>query len=124
MREYTCTQCRTRICDVSGLDTGEVCATCVHLPNWFADPQLRKAFFYEPYAEGCLRAFAQEIFKDWPDYGAVEGWDLEAMALKHGLLTPVTVTEPCGENCACAEYGEGFPMTCNKRTSVLTGKES
>ena len=75
------------------------------------------------YAEGCLRAFAQEIFKDWPDYGPIEGWDLEAMALKHGLLTPVTVTEPCGENCACAEYGDGFPTTCNKRTSVLTGKE-
>jgi hypothetical protein len=73
-------------------------------------------------AENKLRAFAQELFKDSPDTEAIEGWDLEALAVKHGLLMPVTVTEPCGENCFCLRYGEGFPMTCNKRTAVLTGK--
>lgn len=123
MREYICTQCRQCIVDVSGWPGGDVCSTCVHIPNWHSDPKLREIFMFEPYAEGCLRAFAQEIFKDWPDYGAIEGWDLQEIALRHGLLKPVEVTEPCGENCACAEYGDEFPMTCYKRSAVLTGKE-
>ena len=121
-REYTCKQCRQRICDVSGLVGDDVCGTCVHLPGWPCDPQLRKIFHYEPYAEACLRAFAQEVFKHSPDTDAIEGWDLEALAVKCGLLLPTQVTEPCGENCFCLKYGEGFPMMCNKRTSVLTGE--
>lgn len=68
-----------------------------------------------------LRAFAQELLKDFPYGGAIEGWDLEALAVKHGLLLPTEVSEACGEACGCAAYGDGFPMTCNKRTALLTG---
>lgn len=123
MREYNCTQCRQRITDVSGTPGGDVCATCLHIPGWPLDPKLRQVFHYEPYAEGCLRAFAQELFKHSPDTEAIEGWDLEALAVKHGLLQSVKVTEPCGENCFCLRYGEGFPMECNRPTRVLTGEE-
>jgi len=68
----------------------------------------------------ALRAFALEMLKGWPDVGAIEGWDIEAAALKCGLLIPTQVTEPCSESCcACLRYGEGFPMTCNKFGPVL-----
>lgn len=124
LREYTCKQCRQRVCDVSGIAGDDVCATCVHLPCWSCDPQLRKVFHFDPYAEACLRAFALELFKDAPNTGAFEGWDLEALAVKHGLFLPTEVTEPCGTDCFCQRYGEGFPMMCNKRTALLTGEET
>ena len=73
-------------------------------------------------AESKLRAFAQEIFKDWPDYEAMEGWTLVEIGVKHGLFAPEQVTEPCGDNCACAKYGGPFPMMCNKVTAIFTGE--
>jgi hypothetical protein len=52
-----------------------------------------------------LQAFALEILKAWP-HGGVDGFDLQDIAEKHGLLIPVRRTEPCGESCACYEmYG-------------------
>ena len=106
-REYICTQCRQSICDLSGWPGPDVCGTCTHLPGWLLDPKLRKTFHYDPYPEACLRAFVQDLFQGWPDVGAIEGWDLEKLAVKHGLLKPVTVTEPCGENCACEDMARG-----------------
>lgn len=123
-REYTCKQCRQRICDLSGMPGDDVCATCAHLPGWPVDPQLRKIFHFDPYEESCLRAFAQELLKNAPDTVAMEGWDIEALAVKHGLLLPTQVTEPCGEGCFCLKYGDGFPMMCNKRTALLNGGEA
>lgn len=120
-RDYICTQCRQSICDVSGLPGPDVCATCSHLPGWLLDPQLRKTFHYDPYPEACLRAFAQALFKDWPDVGA-DGFELQELGEKYGLLTPVPVTERCDpDNCNCAEYDD-FPMICYRKSPLLTGK--
>lgn len=119
MREYICTQCRQCICDLSGA-TGDVCSTCLTVPGWSLDPKLRDVFWHEPYAEGCLRAFAQELFKKHPHGDAIESWDLVEMAVRHGLMEWVEVSEPCAEkDCFCKMYGEGFPMKCAKRTAVL-----
>lgn len=68
-----------------------------------------------------LRAFAQEIMDGWPDCSGIDGDDLQNIAEKHGLLKPETRTEACGENCACAEYGD-FPVTCYRKTKLLTGE--
>ena len=80
--------------------------------------------------EDKLRAFAQELFKDWPEALGVDGFELQDLAEKHGLLkrkdTPPL--EPCSENCACAcasyygteEMAAGGAV-CYVRTEVLTG---
>lgn len=65
-----------------------------------------------------LTMFAKDIMENWPD-GGVEGDELQELAVKHKLLTPVEVYESCGENCACADYGN-FPVTCYKRTELIT----
>jgi hypothetical protein len=67
-----------------------------------------------------LRAFAQQIMTSWP-HGDVDGGFLQDAALACGLLTPVTATEPCGENCQCAEFDD-FPQTCYRKTRLLTGE--
>jgi hypothetical protein len=68
-----------------------------------------------------LRAFAQAVLSDWPD-SAPDGFELQELGEKHGLLTPVEVTEPCDpDHCGCAEYDD-FPMICYRRTPLLTGK--
>jgi hypothetical protein len=71
--------------------------------------------------EAKLRAFVQELFKGWPDDLGVDGFDMQDLAEKHGLLVPTEVTAPCGEVCSCAEYGD-FPATCYRKTSLLTGE--
>lgn len=57
-----------------------------------------------------LKAFAKEIMKAWPD-GGIDGDELQDIAIRHGLLTPWEMTEPCGENCNCAGLSD-FPLTC------------
>ena len=42
---------------------------------------------------------------------ALDGGWLQEQALKFGVIQPVPVTEPCGENCICAEVDD-FPMDC------------
>ena len=64
-----------------------------------------------------LRAFACDILDNLPD-GGIEGDDLQDLGVKHGLLVPTEVKEPCGENCYCAEYGD-FPMTCYRKSILL-----
>lgn len=67
-----------------------------------------------------LRAFANAILEDFPD-SCPDGFDIQDLAVKHGLLEPFEVTEPCDpDSCACAEFGD-FPMSCYRRTNVLTG---
>lgn len=76
----------------------------------------------------ALRAFAQELFKDWPEAGGVDGFELQDLAEKHGLLKrrdPAPLV-PCGENCACAEYYGEVQMqmgdaVCYERSDVLLG---
>lgn len=66
----------------------------------------------------ALRAFAQGIMADWPN-PVVDGFDIQDLAVKHGLLIGHEVTQPCSEEgCNCAEYGD-FPMTCYRPSAIL-----
>lgn len=71
-----------------------------------------------------LRAFANELLKDWPDYMGLDGFELQDVAIKHGLLVGSTVTKPCREEgCQCAEYHLEAEMesgvTCYRKSEVL-----
>lgn len=71
-----------------------------------------------------LRAFAAELLKDWPDYMGLDGFELQDLAIKHGLLVGSTVTQPCrAEGCQCAEYNTDAEMeggvTCYRKSDVL-----
>lgn len=65
----------------------------------------------------ALRTFAQRVMANWPE-GDVDGGDLQSIAVECGLLMPVDVTQPCGEGCNCAGYGD-FPLTCFRPTALL-----
>lgn len=69
-----------------------------------------------------LRAFARDIMAAWP-MGGIDGGELQDMAETHGLLVPETRTEPCGDECACAEYHSPEEMadgvTCYRRGPLL-----
>ena len=69
-----------------------------------------------------LRAFAKELMEEWAEHFALDGGDIQELALKHGLLVEVEMTELCGELCECAEAGD-FPQTCNRFSSILTGNQ-
>ena len=45
------------------------------------------------------------------ELGDLDGGWLQEQAEECGLLVRATVTEPCGEGCRCAEYGD-WPMDC------------
>jgi len=47
------------------------------------------------------------------DRGGIEidGFDMQDKLYEFGLLEKVRVTESCGENCNCEEYGD-FPSDC------------
>lgn len=68
-----------------------------------------------------LRGFAQDVMEDWPESSGIDGGDLQNIAEKHGVLRAETRTEPCGENCMCADHGD-FPAMCYRKTALLTGK--
>jgi hypothetical protein len=66
-----------------------------------------------------LGAFAASILnlnEDW--IGDVDGGTLQDAAEKCGLLQAVEVSEPCGEGCNCAGYGD-FPQTCYRPTETM-----
>ena len=46
------------------------------------------------------------------------GGDVQDKAIELGLLHYVTVTEPCGELCHCAEYYDEFPSECLREVEV------
>lgn len=73
-----------------------------------------------------LRAFAQEIYDEWPHVGMLDGFDLQELAQKHGLLSPTKRFKPCAdEGCNCAEmcsdvdWREG--VECFTKTPLLKG---
>lgn len=70
-----------------------------------------------------LLAFARDIMAAWPD-GDVDGGALQEIAVANGLLVPETRTEPCGDECACAEYHSPEDMaegvTCCRRGPLLS----
>ena len=69
---------------------------------------------------GPLKAFAREVIECRT--GCLEGCDIDDLALKYGLLEVVEATEPCCENCACAEFGP-FPQECYRLAGILKGPQ-
>jgi hypothetical protein len=67
-----------------------------------------------------LRDFAKEIMDNCPDVVFLDGFDLQDLGVKYGLLVGTIKTEPCSDNCNCAEYGD-FPMKCFTKTPLMTG---
>jgi hypothetical protein len=70
-----------------------------------------------------LRGFSREIIDCHT--GSLDGCEIEDLGVEYGLLDRVEATETCkpydehGETeCGCAEYG--FPITCYRRTALLT----
>lgn len=62
------------------------------------------------------QGFARAVMEAHRDgFGDVDGGFIQDMGEKFGLLHNVPVTEPCGEECNCAEYGE-FPQNCLRTT--------
>ncbi len=73
-----------------------------------------------------LRAFAQDIMDEWPDVSTLDGFDLQELAVKHGLLAETTHHKPCAEEgCNCAsmvderDWQEG--VQCYRGTALLKG---
>lgn len=48
----------------------------------------------------------------------LDGFDIEQHALEAGVIRKEQVSEPCGEDCVCAEYG--MPSECNVYTDGVT----
>ena len=72
-----------------------------------------------------LRAFAQGAMNGWPEDQGLDGFDLQDLAEKHGLLKlkDPKPTEPCGEHCWCEEYHGDMSggVNCYIRTPLLLG---
>jgi len=73
-----------------------------------------------------LQAFAKAVFDDFPN-SFPDGFDLQELAIKHGLLEPQQRFAPCRpEHCQCAEYyaDDEFKggVTCLRKTPRLTGE--
>lgn len=72
-----------------------------------------------------LYDFADAIMTSWPE-GGMDGGDLQKAAIDCGLLAPTEPkpTEPCGDDCACAEhFGDDEwkdGIECYRKTPVLT----
>lgn len=60
-----------------------------------------------------LLRFAKELLQEAYESGGgdIDGGWLQDTAFNYGLLEKVTVTEPCGDNCHCAEWDD-FPQDC------------
>lgn len=70
-------------------------------------------------ALNALAAFGAkvlELHRNGGEPGDVDYDDLHNAAITTGVLIQVDVTEPCREDCSCANYvgGDGFPTTCNR----------
>lgn len=83
--------------------------------------------FVERYGRKCLQCVVDEaeVLREFAAYILAEFWEgppdgdmIQDEAVRLGLLRGVTVTEPCGENCNCAEWDE-FPMTCYRKTELV-----
>jgi hypothetical protein len=70
-----------------------------------------------------LRSFAQKVVRASQEGYDVYGGDIQEWAVEQGLLAPVKVVEPCGEDCACAEWDD-FPQTCYRFTAALSPEGS
>lgn len=65
--------------------------------------------------------FADEILDIAWDGGDVDGAIMQEIAEEYGLIEKREMTEPCSENCTCAELAE-FPVFCYWKTYTKDGK--
>lgn len=70
-----------------------------------------------PPAPVAVVQFANELIDGAFEGGNFGGDDIQDIGVKHGLLSIETRDEPCGEFCACKEYG--FPAECYRKTACL-----
>ena len=69
-----------------------------------------------------LRGFAKAVMGNWPDVGGLDGFDLQEMGEKHGLLERLNRTVPCSELCNCVEnVATGETTVCYRLTSLVKG---
>lgn len=61
------------------------------------EQQYREALPWATFGRWALETF-------WRDAGDFYGGDIQDKAIELGLLVGKEVTEPCGEECQCAEY--------------------
>ena len=62
-----------------------------------------------------FKNFANDILDAAWEGNDINGGFLQDVALKHGLLKLIEVTEPCDpDNCGCAEFGI-FPQVCHRK---------
>jgi hypothetical protein len=59
-----------------------------------------------------LKTLVKRLLGVWRDACDVDGGDLQQWLHEAGVLAEVTMPEPCGEACACADGGADFPTTC------------
>jgi len=65
-----------------------------------------------------LRKFVGRVLGEARQYMSdIDGGDVQAWAVECGLLEEWTPTEPCGEQCECAEVAD-FPTQCYRLTGV------
>lgn len=62
----------------------------------------------KPDYEGFAKCFTSAFFEDVAE--CFDHGDIQDMLEKYGIILPLQVTEPCGDACACAEWG--FPASC------------
>lgn len=65
-----------------------------------------------------LKNFANEIINHASDGMDLDGGEIQEIAVKHGLLYPITVNSKCGDNCPCSEVSD-FPLTCYRKSLEL-----
>jgi hypothetical protein len=76
-----------------------------------------------PEAEGPspLELFAMEVIDNSREYmGDVDGGWIQDRAAALGILVETPVTEACGEECQCAEFG--FPSECYRYSAAVQAK--
>ena len=68
----------------------------------------------EKFGRWCLLEMRQDGGDD------IDGGTAQDEAVRLGLLGYVTVAEPCGENCFCAEYygSDEWPIRCLRETPL------
>lgn len=67
-----------------------------------------------------VMAFVGDLVpSDYNEWGDIDGFTLEELCLKHGLLVRERREAPCGENCACYEMASDNIVDCNRHTPLL-----
>ena len=69
------------------------------------------------YDSDKIERLIERLVNSWRDAVDLDGSDLQEWLVEAGVLEEVIVSEPCREDCACAEfYGQDqFPVTCYRR---------